>query len=165
MALRAGAFPEKLGHSACSQPACVGKDWCITHPIGQRCTDDQPTIKGRTSANFGYSKPLFACVHRTFRRSIHCAGACNFFLDAAASDGILSDLPLQKSTLLEATFSLTHQGAPPGKRSPQMGWTQRQARPAEPPTSRSEALASCTSHRGIGSIAASPLTTLGGRRA
>jgi hypothetical protein len=27
------------------------------HPIGQRCTDDQPTIKGRTSANFGYSKP------------------------------------------------------------------------------------------------------------
>jgi hypothetical protein len=28
MALRAGAFPEKLGHSACSQPACVGKDWC-----------------------------------------------------------------------------------------------------------------------------------------
>ena len=66
MALRAGAFPEKLGHSACSQPACAGKDWCITHPIGQRCTDDQPTIKGRTSANFGYSKPLFACVHRTF---------------------------------------------------------------------------------------------------
>jgi hypothetical protein len=44
-----------------------------------------------------------------------------------------------------------------------MGWTQRQVRPAEPPTSRSEALASCTSHRGIGSIAASPLTTLGGR--
>ena len=48
-----------------------------------------------------------------------------------------------------------------------MGWTQRQARPAEPPTSRSEALASCTSHRGIGSIAASlllresSLTTLG----
>jgi hypothetical protein len=42
-----------------------------------------------------------------------------------------------------------------------MGWTQRQARPAEPPTSRSEALASCTSHRGIGSIAASPLTALG----
>ena len=41
-----------------------------------------------------------------------------------------------------------------------MGWTQRQARPAEPPTSRSEALASCTSHRGIGSIAASPLTSL-----
>jgi hypothetical protein len=38
-----------------------------------------------------------------------------------------------------------------------MGWTQRQARPAEPPTSRSEALASCTSHRGIGSIAASLL--------
>src|SRR5580704_15902740 len=66
MALRAGAFPEKLGHSACSQSACAGKDWCITHPIGQRCTDDQPTIKGRTSANFGYSKPLFACVHRTF---------------------------------------------------------------------------------------------------
>jgi hypothetical protein len=57
MALRAGAFPEKLGHS-CSQPACAGKDRCITHPIGQRCTDDQPTIKGRTSANFGYSKPL-----------------------------------------------------------------------------------------------------------
>jgi hypothetical protein len=45
-----------------------------------------------------------------------------------------------------------------------MGWTQRQARPAEPPTSRSEALASCTSHRGIGSIAASPLTALAGRR-
>ena len=46
--LRAGAFPEKLGHSACSQPVCAGKDWCISHPIGQRCTDDQPTIKGRT---------------------------------------------------------------------------------------------------------------------
>jgi hypothetical protein len=48
-----------------------------------------------------------------------------------------------------------------------MGWTQRQARPAEPPTSRSEALASCTSRVGIGSIAASlllresSLTTLG----
>src|SRR5207248_3304064 len=27
---------EKLGHSACSQPTCAGKDWCITHPIGQR---------------------------------------------------------------------------------------------------------------------------------
>jgi hypothetical protein len=66
MALRAGAFPEKLGHSACSQPACASKDWCITQPIGQRCTDDQPPIKGRTSANFGYSKPLFACVYRTF---------------------------------------------------------------------------------------------------
>src|SRR6202048_1266552 len=66
MALRAGAFPEKLGHSACSQPACAGKDWSITQPIGQRCTGDQPTIKGRTSANFGYSKPLFACVYRTF---------------------------------------------------------------------------------------------------
>jgi hypothetical protein len=26
MALRAGAFPEKLGHSAYSQPACVGRD-------------------------------------------------------------------------------------------------------------------------------------------
>ena len=46
-----------------------------------------------------------------------------------------------------------------------MGWTQRQARPAEPPTSRSEALASCTSHRGIGSIAAPPPTALGGRQA
>jgi hypothetical protein len=60
-------------------------------------------------------------------------------------------------------------GAPPGRSSPQMGWTQRQARPAEPPTPRSEALASWTSHRGIGSIAASLLpresapTTLGGR--
>jgi hypothetical protein len=88
MALRAGAFPEKLGHSACSQPVCVGKDWWITHPIGQRCTDDQPTIKGRTSANFGYSKPLFACVHRTFgdqflRRRVQ------FFSDAAASDARL----------------------------------------------------------------------------
>src|SRR3984893_19288544 len=72
---------------------------------------------------------------------------------------------LPKIQRVEATFSLKHQGAPPGKRSPQMGWTQRQARPAEPPTSRSEALASCTSHRGIGSIAASRLTTVGGRRA
>ena len=45
-----------------------------------------------------------------------------------------------------------------------MGWTQRQARAAEPPTSRSEPLASCTSHRNIGSIAASPLTALGGSR-
>ena len=40
-----------------------------------------------------------------------------------------------------------------------MGWTQRQARPAEPPTSRSEALASCTSHLGIGSVAASLFLT------
>ena len=95
MALRAGAFPEKLGHSACSQPACAGKDWCITHPIGQRCTDDQPTIKGRTSANFGYSKPLFACVHRTFRRSIHCAGACNFFWTKRRSRGQREDYLLK----------------------------------------------------------------------
>src|ERR1700687_4105886 len=79
MALRACAFPEKLGHSACSQPACVGKDWCITHPIGQRCTDDQPTIKGRTSANFGYSKPLFACVHSTFGDQFIAPARGNFF--------------------------------------------------------------------------------------
>src|SRR5438105_4676410 len=61
-----------LADSACTQPACAGKDWCITHPIGQRCTDDQPTIRGRTSANFGYSKPLFACVHRTFGEPEAC---------------------------------------------------------------------------------------------
>ena len=79
MALRAGAFPEKLGHSACSQPACAGKDWCITHPIGQRCTDDQPTIKGQTSANFGYSKPLFACVHRTFGDQFIVSARAIFF--------------------------------------------------------------------------------------
>ena len=79
MALRAGAFPAKLGHSACSQPACVGKDWCITHPIGQRCRDDQPTIKGRTSANFGYSKPLFACVHRTFGNQFIAPARAIFF--------------------------------------------------------------------------------------
>ena len=79
MALRAGAFPEKLGHSACSQPACAGKDWCITHPIGQRCTDDQPTIKGQTSANFGYSKPLFACVHRTFCDQFIASARAIFF--------------------------------------------------------------------------------------
>ena len=77
--LRAGAFPEKLGHSACSQPVCAGKDWCITHPIGQRCTDDQPTIKGRTSANFGYSKPLFACVHRTFGDQFIASARAIFF--------------------------------------------------------------------------------------
>src|SRR5437588_5522457 len=59
-------LPQETDHSACTQPACAGEDWCITHPIGQRCTDDQATIKGRTSANFGYSKPLFAYVHRTF---------------------------------------------------------------------------------------------------
>ena len=62
MALCAGTFPEKLGHSACSQPACAGKDWCITQPIGQRCTDDQPTIKGRTSATLdtlSHYSPVF----------------------------------------------------------------------------------------------------------
>ena len=62
----ARAFPGETGSQRVQPAACVGKDWCITHPIGQRCTDDQPTIKGRTSANFGYSKPLFACVHRAF---------------------------------------------------------------------------------------------------
>jgi hypothetical protein len=62
------------------QPAGVcGKDWFITHPIGQRCTDDQPTIKGRTSANFGYSKPLFACVHRTFGDQFIAPARGNFF--------------------------------------------------------------------------------------
>src|SRR5580704_19381622 len=85
MALRAGAFPEKLGHSACSQSACAGKDWCITHPIGQRCTDDQPTIKGRTSANFGYSKPLFACVHRTFGDQFIATARAIFFTARAGS--------------------------------------------------------------------------------
>ena len=47
--LRAGAFPEKLGHSACSQPVCAGKDWCITHPIGQRCTDDRLQMNAETT--------------------------------------------------------------------------------------------------------------------
>src|ERR1700737_925724 len=83
MALRAGAFPEKLGPTACSQSACAGKDWCITHPIGQRCTDDEPTIKGRTSANFGYSKPLFACVHRTFGDQFIAPARAIFFWNHA----------------------------------------------------------------------------------
>ena len=56
----------------------------MTHPIGQRCTDDQPTIKGRTSANFGYSKPLFAYVHRTFGDQFIASAACNFFLNRPA---------------------------------------------------------------------------------
>jgi hypothetical protein len=37
-------LPQETDHSACTQPACAGEDWCITHPIGQRCTDDQATI-------------------------------------------------------------------------------------------------------------------------
>ena len=49
------------------QPAGVCWQGLVHHaPNLARCTDDQPTIKGRTSANFGYSNPLFACVHRTF---------------------------------------------------------------------------------------------------
>ena len=66
MALRAGTFPEKLGHSAYSRPACADNDWCTTQPIGQRSTVDQPKVTGRTSANLRFSKPLFACVDRTF---------------------------------------------------------------------------------------------------
>jgi hypothetical protein len=46
MALRAGAFPEKLGHSACSQPACAGKDWCITHPIWHGVRTTSPRLRG-----------------------------------------------------------------------------------------------------------------------
>jgi hypothetical protein len=60
-------------------PACAGKDWCMTHPIGQRCTDDQPTIKGRTSANFGYSKPTFAYVHRIFADQFIASARAIFF--------------------------------------------------------------------------------------
>jgi hypothetical protein len=76
-------IPGETGSRACSQPACAGKDWCITHPIGQRCTDDQPTIKGRTSANFGYSKPLFACVHRTFGDQFIAPARAIFFWNHA----------------------------------------------------------------------------------
>src|SRR5436853_5796508 len=43
-------LPRETDHSARTEPACAGKAWCITHPIGQRCTDDQPTIKGRTQS-------------------------------------------------------------------------------------------------------------------
>ena len=77
-------LPRETDHSARTEPACAGKAWCITHPIGQRCTDDQPTIKGRTSANFGYSKPLFAYVHRTFGDQFIASAACNFFLNRPA---------------------------------------------------------------------------------
>lgn len=76
-------LPRETDHSARTEPACAGKDWCITHPIGQRCTDDQPTIKGRTSANFGYSKPLFAYVHRTFGDQFIASARAIFFLPAS----------------------------------------------------------------------------------
>jgi hypothetical protein len=38
---------------------------------------DQPTISGRSCANSGHYKPLFACVDRTFPSGRRCA----FFLD------------------------------------------------------------------------------------
>jgi hypothetical protein len=36
---------------------------------------DQPTIRGRSRANLGHYKSLFACVNRTFGNRFHRAGA------------------------------------------------------------------------------------------
>jgi hypothetical protein len=92
-------LPRETDHSARTEPACAGKDWCITHPIGQRCTDDQPTIKGRTSANFGYSKPLFAYVHRTFGDQFIASARAIFF--CIPSEGSIGFLPLAASKRLK----------------------------------------------------------------
>jgi len=49
------------------------------HPISARNRVDQPTIRGRTCANLGYYKPLFACVDRAFSNQFIAASACIFF--------------------------------------------------------------------------------------
>ena len=54
------------------------------HPISARNRVDQPTIRGRTCANLGYYKPLFACVDRAFSNQFIAAGACNFFRPVAS---------------------------------------------------------------------------------
>ena len=41
---------------------------------------DQPTISGRSRANLGHYKSLFACVDRTFGNQIHRAGASDLWL-------------------------------------------------------------------------------------
>ena len=59
--------------------------------IGQRSRVDQPTTRGRTSANLGYSKPLFACVHGILAiDSLRPARAIFFltFTAASSNDGV-----------------------------------------------------------------------------
>ena len=49
------------------QPAGVCWQGLVHHATNRATMYGRPAHdKGRTSANFGYSKPLFACVYRTF---------------------------------------------------------------------------------------------------
>ena len=66
MALARWRIPGETGSQARAAGPRVLTTTVTTQPIGQRSRVDQATIRGRTSANLGYSKPLFACVHRIF---------------------------------------------------------------------------------------------------
>jgi hypothetical protein len=65
-----GQLPEKLGRSAVAGGHCMVVRSESLRAQSARHRVDQPTISGRSCANSGHYKPLFACVDRTFVKSI-----------------------------------------------------------------------------------------------
>src|ERR1700730_3081539 len=63
-------LPEKLDRSGVVGGHCMVVRTESLRAQSARHRDDQPTISGRSCANSAHYKPLFACVDRTFVKSI-----------------------------------------------------------------------------------------------
>src|SRR6202040_3081348 len=68
--MAAGNSPEKRGRSGVAGGHCMGVRTESLRAQSTRHRIDQPTISGRSCANSAHYKPLFACVDRTFVKSI-----------------------------------------------------------------------------------------------
>src|ERR1700737_3603763 len=68
--MASGNSPEKLGRSGVAGGHCMVVRTESLRAQSTRHRIDQPTISGRSCANSAHYKPLFACVDRTFVKSI-----------------------------------------------------------------------------------------------
>src|ERR1700731_722807 len=68
--MASGNSPEKLGRSGVAGGHCTVVRTESLRAQSARHRVDQPTIGGRSCANSAHYKPLFACVDRTFVKSI-----------------------------------------------------------------------------------------------
>jgi hypothetical protein len=68
--MASGNSPEKLGRSGAAGGHCMVVRTESLRAQSARHRVDQPTISGRSCANSAHYKPLFACVDRTFVKSI-----------------------------------------------------------------------------------------------
>src|SRR5258707_15686621 len=68
--MASGNSPEKLGRSGVAGGHCMVVRTESLRAQSARHRVDQPTISGRSCANSARYKPLFACVDRTFVKSI-----------------------------------------------------------------------------------------------